>query len=184
MDRLTENYYRFLHGDDTGLEEIIRACRDGLILYLNAFLQDPFLAEEVTEEVFVKLFVKRPRFSGSSSLRTWLYAIARNLAVDCLRKQKNTTVSLDDCEEPGNDILSLEDAYIQKEESKALHKAIRKLKPEYTQVLWLYYFEGFTMKEIARILKKSVHNTETLVYRARLALKKKLSEEGFTCEDV
>lgn len=184
MDRLTENYYRFLRGDDTGLEEIIRTCKDGLILYLNAFLQDPSLAEEVTEEVFVKLFVKRPRFLGNSSLRTWLYTIARNLAADHLRKHKNMTVSLDDCAETGNDILSLEDAYIRREEAKILHKAIKKLKPEYMQVLWLYYFEGFTLKEIAKIVKKSVHNTETLIYRARLALKKKLSEEGFTYENL
>ena len=184
MDRLTENYYRFLQGDDTGLEEIIRSCKDGLILYLDAFLKNPTLAEEVTEEVFVKLFVKRPKFSGKSTLRTWLYTIARNLATDNLRKNKNVTVSLEDCEEPGKDILSLEAAYIQREESKVLHKSIRKLKTEYMQVLWLYYFEGFTIKEIAMILKKSVHNTETLIYRARLVLKKKLSEEGFTYEDL
>ncbi|MBE6982514.1 MAG: RNA polymerase sigma factor [Ruminococcaceae bacterium] len=184
MDSLMESYSRFLQGDDSGLEDIIRGCRDGLILYLNAYLKDLNLAEELTEETFVKLVIKRPKFSGNSSLRTWLYAIARNLTADYLRKHKNVTVSLDECKELGNDLISLEESYIQKEESKVVHKAMQTLKTEYMQVLWLSYFEGLSHKEIAKVMKKSVHNTETLLYRARLALKKKLSEEGFVYENL
>ena len=59
-----------------------------------------------------------------------------------------------------------------------------KLKPEYHQVLWLTYFEGFSNKEVALIMKKSVHNIETLVYRARRAIKEELEKEGFVYEGL
>ena len=65
-----------------------------------------------------------------------------------------------------------------------LHQTIRKLKPEYRQILWLIYFEGFSCREASKIIKKSVHNTETLVYRARKTLKKQLESEGFEYEEL
>ena len=61
---------------------------------------------------------------------------------------------------------------------------MKKLKPEYHQILWLIYFEGFTNKEAASIMKKSVHSIETLVYRARKSLKTQLEMEGFTYEGL
>ena len=51
-------------------------------------------------------------------------------------------------------------------------------------MLWLVYFEDFSTKEAAILLKKSVHNTETLVYRARKALKAQLEKEGFIYEEL
>ena len=57
-------------------------------------------------------------------------------------------------------------------------------KPIYQQVLWLLYFEEFSHKEIAKILKKSVHNVETIAYRARLSLRAVLEKEGFSDEDI
>ena len=59
-----------------------------------------------------------------------------------------------------------------------------RLKSEYRQVLWLTYFEGFSNKEIATVMNKKVHNIETLVYRARLALKEELDKENFIYEDL
>ena len=61
---------------------------------------------------------------------------------------------------------------------------MNKLKPEYRQVLWLVYFEGMTNKEAAAVMKKSVHNIETLVSRARKSLRKQLETEGFDYEDL
>ena len=58
------------------------------------------------------------------------------------------------------------------------------LKPDYRQVLWLTYFEELSNKETAAVMKKTVHSIETLVYRARNALKKQLEKEGFVYENV
>ena len=65
-----------------------------------------------------------------------------------------------------------------------VHRAMGQLKPEYRQVLWLIYFEGFSCRQVASVLNKSVHNVETLVYRARRSLKAELDKEGFIYENL
>lgn len=184
MDDAVDSYRRFLGGDNSGLEQIICAYKDGLMIYLNGFVRDICVAEELTEETFVKLVLKRPRFSQRSSFKTWLYAIARNLAMDHLRHSKRNETSLEDYPEASADEQTLERSYIRQEEKILVHRAMRKLKPEYRQVLWLLYFENFTHKEVGRIMGKTTHNVETLAYRARQALKAKLLEEGYVYEEL
>lgn len=177
------NYSRYLSGDDGGLVEIIREYKDGLIFFLNGFTRDINTAEELCEDVFVKLAVKKPRFDGRSSFKTFLYAIARNTALDHLKTRK-PHISLDDVAELTSDEQSLEAVYLREERKIAVHRALDKLKPDYRQVLWLTYFEELSNKETAAVMKKSVHGIETLVYRARNALKKQLEREGFVYENI
>ena len=185
MDIGAENYCCFLSGDNNGLVEIIRDYKDGLILYLRGFTADILQAEELTEDTFVKLVTKRPRFNQKSSFKTWLYAIGRNVALDHIKqKSRFCEISYDDCQELAAEQASLESAYIREERAVLLHRSMCRLKPEYRQVLWLSYFEGFNNREIAMIMKRSVHSVETLVWRAKLALRKLLDEEGFTYEEL
>ena len=88
MDNGASSYRRFLQGDENGFIEIVRDDKDGLILYLSGIVGSISLAEELTQDAFVRLGIKKPRFSGTSSFKTWLYAIGRNLALDFLRKAK------------------------------------------------------------------------------------------------
>lgn len=180
---MTDSYRRFLAGDESGLAQIIRAYKDGLILYLNGYVHDISLAEELTEETFVKLVLKRPRFSGDSAFKTWLYTIARHVAIDYLRRKKQN-VSTEDCKELVDEQADLERTFLQQEQKLQLYEAIEQLKPEYRQVLWLYYFADFSHKQIARILGKSTHNVEMLASRARQALKTILNKEGFVYEEL
>lgn len=185
MDNGAENYRSFLQGDDKAFVEIIRDYKDGLILYLNGFANNILTAEELTEDVFFKLVTKKPRFNEKSSFKTWLYAIGRNTAVDYLRRnKKKKEVSAEEIRETEDERLSIEQSYIKQERLLLIHRALEKLKPEYKQVLWLVYFENFSQKETAKIMKKSVHSIETLVYRARLALKAELEKGGFIYEDI
>ena len=184
MDQSAKKYQDFLSGNQEVLTEIIRDYRDGLVLYLNGIVQNLTIAEDTAEEVFVKLVMKRPHFSSDSSFKTWLYAIGRNLAISYLRRQKHIHIPLENCPDLADDEKNLEYQYMQKEQKMVLHSAMKDLKLEYRQVLWLVYFEGFSHKETARIMGKSVHNVETLVYRARQALKGKLLEEGFNYENL
>ena len=182
MDQGKMDYEAFLAGDDNGLARIIQNYKDGLIFYLNSFVHDLFVSEELTEEVFVKLVVKKPKFKSCSAFKTWLYAIGRNTALSYLRHNHNKDSIVREVLEFDETERELENFYISKEEQRILYRAIDALKPEYRQVLWLTYFEGFSHKETARIIGKTVHNVATLVYRARLALKSKLDEEGFVYE--
>lgn len=183
MDNGEKNYRLFLAGDETGLVEIIRQYKDSLILYLNGIVSDLSAAEDLTEDTFLKLVLKKPRFSARSGFKTWLYTIGRNLALDYLRRIKNAPIS-EDSQAPIADDIDLERRYIQREDRLAVHRAMKQLRPEYRQVLWLIYFEGFSCADTGKIMKKSTHNIETLVYRARNALKIKLIKEGYEYENI
>ena len=183
MDNGASSYRRYLDGDDTGLTEIIRDYKDGLTLYINGYVNNIFTAEDLMEDTFFKLAIRKPRFSGKSSFKTWLYTIARNIALDYLRK--NGKIEKTPIEDVNNYIVeevNVEKEYLIKEQKITLHRTMRKLKSEYFQVLYLVYFEGFTNEEIAKIMKKNKRQIENLIYRAKGTLKSELEKEGFEYE--
>ena len=186
MDNGASSYRRFRdNGDQNALVEIIRDYKDGLILYLTSIVGNVQTAEELAEDTFVLIGTKKPKDKGKGSFKTWLYTIGRNVAIDYLRKHsKHIEVSIDD----NADLISDEDAveadYIKKEQKITVHKAMRKLAPEYQQVLWLIYFEGFSNKEAAIVLKKNDRQIKDLLYRAKQSLKSKLEKEGFVYEEL
>ncbi len=185
MDKGTNCYRRFREEGDAGaLAEIIIEYRDGLIFYLNSFVGDLGVAEELAEDTFVLLGTKKPRDKGTGSFKTWLYTIGRNIAINDLRKRaRRGEVITEWCSElPQHQ--TMETAYLQQERKTAVHRAMGKLKREYRQILWLLYFEEFTCREAAAVMRRSVHSTETLAYRARKALKAELEKEGYTHEDI
>lgn len=80
MGNDADRYRRFLDGDDNGLREIIDIYYNGLTLYISGIVRDAAETEDIVQDTFVRLAVKKPRFSGKSTFKTWLYAIARNSA--------------------------------------------------------------------------------------------------------
>ena len=183
MDNGASSYRRFLDGDETGLVEIIRDYKDGLIFYLNSFTNNLTAAEELAEDVFVRLGTKKPKDKGTSSFKTWLYTIGRHIAIDKMRKKSLDFIPYEELGgvEADDDV---ERAYLREEQKVTVHRAMKRLKSEYRQVLWLVYFEGFSLKDTAAVMKKNTHAAETLVYRARNALKAELSKEGFFYEEL
>lgn len=185
MDNGAESYKRYLDGDDGGMVEIIRDYKDGLTLYLNGYVRNIFTAEELMEETFFRLMTRKPKFSGRSSFKTWLYAIGRNLATDYLRKNSRLSMSggsqtlTEAAEEEG-----VEAAYIKDESRIQLHRAMKNLKPEYEQVLYLIYFEDCSNEQTASVMKKKKRQIENLIYRAKKALKSELEKEGFSYEGL
>ena len=110
MDHGSNQYQRFLSGDDSGMEEIIRAYRDGLIFYLYQLVGSMEKAEELAEDTFVLLCTKKPRDKQVCAFKTWLYAIGRNVAIDHLRRmERHRTVPLEQCAAFSDDQESPED---------------------------------------------------------------------------
>ncbi len=177
MDNGASSYRRYLEGDDNGLVEIIRDYKDGLILWLYEYTHDYHTAEELCEDTFVKIAVNKPHFRENSSFKTFLYAVGRNLALDMLRKRRDT-LPLEDITEL-SDGENIEQNYLREERRVAVHKALGVLKAEYRQVLWLTYFEGLSNKESAKIMGKTVHGTQALLSRARKAMRAVLEEAHF-----
>ena len=185
MDNGASSYRRFLDGDDEGIVEIIRDYKDGLILYLNGYVSNIFVAEELMEDTFVKLVTKKPKYTAKHAFKTWLYTIGRNVALDYLRRRKRTAaVSLDDVADSLLEEESVERAYLKEVQKIALHHAMRSLKPEYRQVLYLTYFDGFSNAEAARAMNKSLRQIENLLYRAKQSLKSQLEKENFVYEEL
>ena len=184
MDNGASSYRRFLDGDKEGLTEIVHTYADGLIFYVNSFVHDIHTAEDITEDVLAKLIAKKPHYSGRSSFKTWLYTIARNLTMDYL--SRNSNYQRADISELDNisSQSDIEKRYIKNEQKRELHKIMHKLNPDYVQVLYLIYFEGFNNKETAHIMKKSKRQIENLLYRAKQALKNEFDKEGMTYEEL
>ena len=94
---MTECYNRFLQGDERAFEKIVVENRLGLSYYIFSFVRDFDMAEELTEDVFIKLYIKRPANKKKCSFKTWLYTIGRNMAIDAYRKRKKENrLSLDE----------------------------------------------------------------------------------------
>ena len=184
MDNGASSYRRFLSGEKDGLSEIIRTYNDGLIFYINSLVNNVNTAEELTQDVFALLIAKKPVFHGRSSFKTWLYAIARNIAVDHIRHfSKLSDTSVDEMSDL-SDSTDLEKRYIHEEQKIMLHRAISRLHTEYSQILYLVYFEGFDNTETAKIIKKTKRQVVKLLYNAKQALKKELEKEGFEYEEL
>ena len=186
VDTGASSYRRYLDGDENGFIELVRDYKDGLMLYLNRIVCDIHIAEDLTEDTFVKLGTKKPKYKQEKgSFKKWLYTIGRNVAIDYLRKNsKISEISIENCGQFSAEQENLENLIIKEERKIIVRNALNKLKPEYRQVIWLTYFENFNNKEVADVMKKSVHNIETLLYRARKALKAELEKEGFEYENL
>ena len=184
MDNGASSYRRFLDGDDHGMEELIRDYKDGLILYLNSYLNDFSVAEDCVQDTFITLAIKKPKYRGNSSFKTWLYTIGRNTALYYMRKHKGkASVLIDECEKMAAE-ANLEQDYLKEEQKITVRRAIRRLKTDYQQALYLTYFEGFSYAEAGVIIKKSRKQIENLIYNAKKALKSELEKEGFDYEEL
>lgn len=178
-------YLRYLDGDDSAFEEIVTQYRDGLLLYICTFVGDMNFSEEICEEVFVKLAIKKPHFSDDGHFKTWLYTISRNEALGHLRKiKRRRELPLEEAASSTNERLDLEANYIKSEQKKKLYKALSEIGENYREVLRLCYLEGFKNKEAAKIMHKTPRQIENLLYRAKAALKEKLLKEGFVYENI
>ncbi|MGN0617197.1 RNA polymerase sigma factor [Ruminococcus flavefaciens] len=182
MGNDAERYRRFLDGDDNGLIEIIDEYHEGMSLYLNSIVNNMCLADDIVQETFVKLAIKKPPFRGKCSFKTWLFTIARNCAIDHLRKdQKISDLSLDEYLVI-SDVTDTEKEYFKEEQKKELYRAMKRLNPEYYQVLYLMYFEDLDTSDIARIMHKAKRQVSDLIFRARKSLRSELERKGFIYE--
>lgn len=182
MDNGASSYRRFLDGDQSGFDELINAYRDSLIYFINGFLNNLDESEDVAEEAFMELIVHPHRYSFRSSFKTYLFSVARNKAVDRVRKEKKISpAQIDDMEL--EDLERIEKQIFKDENAVMLHKAMAKINPEYASLLRLLYFEEMTSEQAGKILKKNKRQIANLTYRAKNSLRRAMEEEGFSYEE-
>ena len=180
MDNGASSYHRFLEGDREGITELVDVYYDGLVLFLNTWLNNLHDAEDMAEETLVVLTTRKPEFTGQSSFKTWLYAIGRNVTGKFLRKNRRTvTVPPEDMTKLAESEQDAARDFFADEEKQALHRCLVRLRPEYRRILWLRYFESMSAKEAAGVMGKSVHSVNHLTERARDAQRAEMNKEGY-----
>lgn len=179
MDKGAEAYARFLSGDDSGLCEVIEEYRNSLMFFLMRYVCSESTAEELCEDTFYTLVMKRPAFSESAAFRTWLFTIARNKALNYLRSSAfRKSVPLEEAEGlfcPD----SAERRLLEQERYRALYGAIDRLPQKQRDLVFLVYFENMKAAEAARVIHKTPRQAVNILFRARKKLRDILEKEGF-----
>lgn len=154
----------------TAWENLFKRYYNEALLYVYSFCHNRTLAEDIVQEAYVRAI--RSIDEEKDGFKFWLLKVCRNCYFDALRKNKKLEAIENDI--PSSD--SLVDDVIQKEEYRALYKAVSLLKDSYQEVVRLYYFDSMSVKEIASIIGESADNVKIQLYRARLKLKELLEE--------
>jgi len=178
-----EMWMRYRKGDDTALESIVILYRDNLMFYINGYVKNISVAEDILSEVFFKLVIHAKRFREESSIKTYLYRIATNASIDYIRKQsRRNSAVLKECYELYDESQELEKIVMNNEQKRELHKAMQELKAEYRNALFLVYFEGLSYVEAAKILGCNMKQVNNSIYRAKQSLRSIYQREGFSFE--
>ena len=172
------SYRRFLDGDESAFGEILDMYSENLIFFINRYVGNVAVAQELSEDVFVEILLHKRRYNFKTSLKTYLFTIGRNKAVSYLRRCARRPECAYEYVENESDRKNLEDEFIRKERERELHRAINTLNDDYKTVLHLIYFEDMSYEQAATVMKKNKKQIENLAYRARQALKKELEREA------
>ena len=175
------SYRRFLRLDENALDQILVTYSDALVRFAYSFVQNAAVAEDIAAESIAVLLTRYKHFRDENHLRAYLYKVARNKAMDHLRRQD--TVPLEDVEQvlgSGDPEMEL----MESERNESIYRCMQRLPRQYRQVLQLAYFDGFCIQDISRITHKNTKQVYNLLARAKAYLKGLLEQEGITHEDI
>jgi RNA polymerase sigma-70 factor (ECF subfamily) len=168
-------------GDHAAFERLYRLHSARVFALCVRMLKNPAEAEDLTQEVFLRVFRKIHAFRGDSAFSTWLHRVAVNTVLMRLRRKTLAKASLDEiteaCEEAGASRRELGGPDQRLEgytDRVALEKAIEQLPPGYKLMFVLYDIQGYAHREIAKIVGCSVGNAKSQLHKARQRLRKLL----------
>ncbi len=175
-------YREFADGNRDAFVKIVEEFREKLICFINRYVDNYSLAEDLSEDVFVEVLMHPGRYNYKTSLKTYLFTIGRNKAIDYIRKNKRIFYGELDTDFAGV-AESFEEKYCKEEVEKAMLRLLSELKEEYRIVLYLLYFEEMSYEEVGRIIHKSNKQVTNLAYRAKQTMREALRKEGFEYEE-
>lgn len=164
---------RFQSGDPDAMTTLFEMHVDRVFAYTRHLLGNREDAEEVTSEAFVRAFQRASTFRGDCPIRGWIFGIARNLCFDRLRQPRLVFIEPEEAQRITDQGRSM----AQMETGTLVRRAIAELSDDHRLVLMLCDVEEWDAREVAAMLEKSLAATKSLLYRARRALKEKLTEK-------
>lgn len=171
------------------LDELITRYQHRLLRYLVYLTGSRELAEDLFQEVWMRVLVRGDQFNGKSRFDTWLFTIARNLVIDYRRKR--TLASLDELFEGSGDDdrpMSHEitdgqptpfDRMATSEDRERVARALLKIDTLYREVLVLRFHEELSLQEIAAVTRAPLSTVKSRLYRGLAAIKPSLEDHNF-----
>jgi RNA polymerase sigma-70 factor (ECF subfamily) len=174
-------------GDQAAFDYLIGKYRRPMISFMYRMARNAAVAEDLAQEVFLRVYRSRGSYEANAKFTTWLYRIATNLAVnharDTRHERSEVTVSLDEPDEESGTTLELPDgsltaeqAIVRRERLLAIRRKVEALPEQQRLAVIMHKYQQMDYKQIAEVLKKSESATKSLLFRAYETLREQLKE--------
>lgn len=175
-NKLVEEYLR---GREEAFAELLKKYLTPVHNFLYRITNSKEVAEDISQDAFLKVWKNMRRFDQNRNFKTWLFAIAKNTAFDYLRKKKELPFSMFADEEGANGLEEIKDEEMLSDEilerkdiTRDLENVLEKIPEYYRAVLLLHYKEDFTLHEVAEIIGDPYNTIKSRHQRALARLKK------------
>jgi RNA polymerase sigma-70 factor (ECF subfamily) len=174
-------------GDDDAFAYLVQKYRRAMVHFMFRTTRTQAVAEDLAQEVFLRVYRSRQSYEASAKFTTWLYRIATNLAINHARDTKHerpeVTVSVDaKNEETGQSFdvadgsLTAEQNLVRRERLLAIRAKVLALPDKQRTAVLMHKYQGLDYREIAEVLKLSESATKSLLFRAYETLREQLKE--------
>ena len=174
-------------GDQSAFDYLVQKYRRPIVGFMYRMARNTAAAEDLAQEVFLRVYRSRASYEASAKFTTWLYRIATNLAVnharDTRHERPEVTVSLDEPDEESGATLELPDASLtaeqdlmRRERMMAIRRKVEALPEQQRLAVIMHKYQQMDYREIAEVLKKSESATKSLLFRAYETLREQLKE--------
>ena len=174
-------------GDQAAFDYLVQKYRRPLVSFMYRMARNSSAAEDLAQEVFLRVYRSRESYEASAKFTTWLYRIATNLAVnharDTRHERPEVTVSIDEPDaETGTTFelpdgnLTAEQAMVRRERMLAIRRRVEALPEQQRLAVIMHKYQQMDYKQIAEVLKKSESATKSLLFRAYETLREQLKE--------
>ena len=174
-------------GDQSAFDYLVQKYRRQMISFMYRMARNTAAAEDLAQEVFLRVYRSRENYEASAKFTTWLYRIATNLAVnharDTRHERPEVTVSLDEPDEESGATLELPDgaltaeqAMVRRERLMAIRRTVEALPEQQRMAVIMHKYQQMDYKQIAEVLKKSESATKSLLFRAYETLREQLKQ--------
>jgi RNA polymerase sigma-70 factor, ECF subfamily len=174
-------------GDQAAFNYLVQKYRRPIVSFMYRMARNAAAAEDLAQEVFLRVYRSRESYEASAKFTTWLYRIATNLAVnharDTRHERPEVTVSLDEPdEETGTTFevpdgtLNAEQLMLRRERMLAIRRKVEALPEQQKLAVIMHKYQHMDYKQISQVLKKSESATKSLLFRAYETLREQLKE--------